>query len=84
MKYEIRIIASAEKELDKLETSIFKRLTEKILSLENEPRPPGSKKLIGRGEYRLRVGNYRILYTVDDANFIVTIYAARHRREAYR
>ena len=84
MKYEVRIIASAEKEMDKLLSSVHTRLAEKIISLGNEPRPSGVKKLIGRNEYRLRVGDYRILYTVDDANYVVTIFAARHRKEVYR
>ena len=84
MKYEIRILRSAEKEMEKLPTVVHNRISNRILSLENNPRPRGAKKLSSRDEYRLRVGNYRILYTVSDSYGIVTIIAVGHRREAYR
>jgi len=84
VKYEIRILRSAEKELDKLPIAVHSRISNKILSLEKNPRPRGAKKLSGREEYRLRVGNYRILYTVSDDDGAVTIIAVGHRREAYR
>ena len=84
MKYEIWILRSAEKEMDKLPTVVYSRISNRILSLENNPRPRGTKKLSGRDEYRLRVGNYRILYTISDSDSAVTIVAVGHRREAYR
>ena len=84
MKYEIRILHSAEKEMDKLPTVVHSRISNRILSLENNPRPRGAKKLSGRDEYRLRVGNYRILYTVSDSESAVIIIAVGHRREIYR
>ena len=84
MKYEIRILSSAEKEMDKLPIVVHSRISNRILSLENNPRPRGAKKLSGRDEYRLRVGNYRILYTISDSDNAVTIIAVGHRREAYR
>jgi mRNA interferase RelE/StbE len=84
MNYSVRVRRSAERELDSLSEVIHERLTQAILSLEENPRPTGSKKLSGRGEHRLRVGVYRILYLINDDLKIVEIVAIGHRREAYR
>lgn len=84
MKYEIRILRSAEKEMEKLPQIVRNRISNRILSLETNPRPKGAKKLSTRDEYRLRVGNYRILYTVSDSESAVIIIAVGHRREVYR
>ena len=83
MSYQVRIVPSAEKELDRLPTTVYARLTKRALSLGDNPRPRGVRKLSGREEYRLRVGDYRILYVIDDRNHIVTIMAVGHRREVY-
>jgi mRNA interferase RelE/StbE len=83
LSYEVRIVPSAEKEMNRLSTTVNTRLTKRILALEDNPRPRGIKKLSGREEYRLRVGAYRILYTIDDKNRAVTILAVGHRREVY-
>jgi mRNA interferase RelE/StbE len=70
--------------MDRLSADIHRRISKAILTLESEPRPVGSRKLeAGRG-FRLRVGDYRVLYTVDDDNQRVIIYSVAHRREAYR
>jgi len=82
--YEVRIVSAAEREMDKLPAAIHKRISRRILTLEDNPRLRGAKKLSGREEYRLRIGDYRILYTVDDKNRVVTIFAMGHRREIYR
>ena len=84
MGYEVRIVSAAEREMDKLPAAIHKRISRRILTLEDNPRLRGVKKLSGREEYRLRIGDYRILYTVDDKNRVVTIFAVGHRREIYR
>jgi len=84
VKYQVRIIPSAEQEMNKLPALIHRRISRRILSLEDNPRPTGTKKLSGREEYRLRVGDYRVLYTVDDKGHIVTVFAVGHRREVYR
>ena len=84
MAYEVRIISAAEKEMDKLPAAVHKRISRRILTLEDNPRPRGTKKLSGGEEYRLRIGDYRVLYTVDDKNGVVTIFAVGHRREIYR
>lgn len=83
MSYEVHTIRSAEKELDRLPTTVHARLSKRILALEDNPRPRGIKKLSGREEYRLRVGDYRILYIIDDKKHIITIFAVGHRREVY-
>ena len=83
MSYEVRIVRSAEKEMDRLPTAVHARLSKRILSLEDNPRPRGIKKLRGRQEYRLRVGDYRILYVIDDRKHTVIILAVGHRREVY-
>ncbi len=83
MSYRVRILRSAEKEMDRLTATVHARLSKRILPLEENPRPRGVKKLSGRDEYRLRVGDYRILYVIDDENHTVTIVAVGHRREVY-
>lgn len=83
MKYQVQILHVVEKEMDKLSTPIHTRVSKKILSLEDNPRPRGAKKLSGREEYRLRFGKYRILYTINDKDGIVTVFAVGHRREIY-
>lgn len=84
MAYEVQIVSAAEREMDKLPGAVHKRISRRILTLEDNPRPRGAKKLSGREEYRLRIGDYRVLYTVDDKNAVVTIFAVGHRREIYR
>ncbi len=85
MNYTVRLKRSAEKELEDLPDHVHTRTVERLLALEQNPRPRGVRKLRGRAEeYRLRVGEYRILYVVDDAAQAVEVIAIRHRREAYR
>lgn len=61
--------------MDKLPALIYARINRRILSLEDNPRPRGTKKLSGREEHRLRVGDYRGLYNIDDENGIITVFA---------
>ena len=61
MGYEVGIVPSAENEMDRLPTTVHARLSKRILSLEDSPRPRGVRKLSGREEYRLRVGDYRVI-----------------------
>ena len=84
MRYEVRLVHAAEKEMDRLPTAVHTRVSKKVLSLEDNPRPRGARKLSGRHECRLRVGDYRVLYTIDDEACVVTIFAVGHRREVYR
>lgn len=84
MPYTITLKRSAERELDELSDEIFTRITDLIQELELDPRRPGSKKLRGSNSYRVRVGDYRIIYTIDDRLEIVEIVAIGHRRDIYR
>ena len=70
--------------MNDLPSAVFDRVTETILQLEADPRPHGSRKLRGTEGYRVRVGAYRILYTVDDDARSVEIMAVGHRRDIYR
>jgi mRNA interferase RelE/StbE len=60
MPYTVYLKSSAEKELDRLPTKIHDRIVKRLISLRDNPRPPGTKKLLGREGYRIRVGDYRI------------------------
>lgn len=83
-RYAVRLKPSAEKEMDRLPGQVFERVVAAILALEESPRPSGCKKLRGLDEYRIRVGAYRILYTIDDRVRLVEIISVGHRREVYR
>ncbi|MBM4019564.1 MAG: type II toxin-antitoxin system RelE/ParE family toxin [Planctomycetes bacterium] len=83
-RYQVLIKASAQKEMDDLPWQVFARVAKAVLSLETDPRRHGSHKLCGTNAYRVRVGNYRIIYTIDDAAHTVQVVAVAHRREAYR
>ncbi|MCD6290165.1 MAG: type II toxin-antitoxin system RelE/ParE family toxin [Anaerolineae bacterium] len=82
--YEIRILRPAIKDIANLPKGYAHLIAEHIDHLQENPRPPGAKKLHGRTDFSLRIGVYRILYEIDDENRTVTVYRVRHRREAYR
>ena len=84
MPYQVIIKRPAEKELDALSNRVRERIVGHLLTLEGNPRPVGVKKLQGEAGFRLRVGDYRVLYTIDDQTKQVTIFAVGHRREVYR
>lgn len=84
MKYQLFIAKTAEKELNNIHKSIYQQIVNKIVSLEENPRPYGVKKLLAKEEYRIRVGDHRVLYVVDDSRRIIKIIAVGHRREVYR
>ncbi len=82
--YSIRVTKNALKDVEDLPKGYSRLVSQHIDGLAENPRPPDSKRLKGYRDYSLRVGVYRILYDIDDASKIVTIYRVRHRREAYR
>jgi len=84
MAYQVIIKRSAEKELDALSSRVRERIIGHLLTLEGNSRPVGIKKLQGEDGFRLRVGDYRVLYTIDDHMKQVTIFAVGHRRDVYR
>jgi mRNA interferase RelE/StbE len=84
MPYAVHLKRSAEKELADLPQEMQKRIIKRLLTLKANPRPPGAKKLGGGERYRIRVGDYRVLYTIDDALQKIEVSAVGHRREVYR
>ena len=84
-EYEVVLARSARKELEALADAIQDRVLSRLVSLTRNPRPKGCRKLAGAdSEWRLRVGDYRVLFSIDDSTRVVEIVAIRHRREAYR
>jgi mRNA interferase RelE/StbE len=85
MAYRIFLRPAAVRDLNSLQGDVRERIEQAIDRLAENPRPHGSKKLVGfENEWRLRVGEYRVLYVIDDATKRVTIARVAHRREAYR
>jgi mRNA interferase RelE/StbE len=84
--YSLTIKSSAAKELQEVsDKKTLTRLIEKIKSLATQPRPEGSEKLAGRSNlYRVRQGNYRVIYFVDDQSRVVDVLKVGHRRDVYR
>lgn len=82
--YRLVVAKSAAKELEALPQLDRKRTVARIASLAADPRPPGSQKLSGRERYRVRQGDWRVLYEIDDAAKVVDVVKIAHRREAYR
>jgi len=82
--YEVIINSSAQRDIRKLPAQEVNKIVPAIRLLAREPRPTGCKKLVAtRNTYRVRVGNYRILYCIEDQVRIVEVSAVKHRREAY-
>jgi len=82
--YRLQIKPSAVKELEAVALKDRKRLVARMRRLGKDPRPPGCEKLSGHEKYRVRRGDYRILYSVDDAEGAVVIVKVGHRRDVYR
>ena len=83
--YAITFARSARKELERLPDEIAARILEKIETLSQNPRPPGVTKLRGeKNLWRLRVGDYRVVYAIDDPAKAVDVAIVRHRRDVYR
>jgi mRNA interferase RelE/StbE len=82
--YRIELTRAAERDLRGLSRDVLRRVDRKIQALSNDPRPHGAKKLEGRANtYRVRVGDYRILYEVEDTAILVLVVRVGHRREVY-
>jgi mRNA interferase RelE/StbE len=83
--YAVNFRRSAEKDLRKLNAAVRRRVLRSIDALVLNPRPVECRKLYGsENAYRIRVGDYRVIYTVDDHVLVVAIERVRHRREVYR
>ncbi len=82
-KYIAVLSKKAQKQLDKLSDKIAEPLLDAISELEKNPRPVGNKKLKGRDGYRIRVGNYRIIYDIFDSQLIIDVITLGHRKDIY-
>ena len=84
MPYSIEILRTAQKQLARIEVRHRNRIITAIRHLSADPRPRGSKKLTGRPAWRLRVGNYRVIYEIFDDRLVILVVALGHRSEVYR
>jgi mRNA interferase RelE/StbE len=84
MAYLVTLKRSAEKELGRLPGEIHDRVIERLIALQSNPRPTGARKLPGREGYRIRIGDYRVLYIINDSERQVEVYSVAHRRDVYR
>ncbi len=83
--YEILLENRAEKDLKRLPRDVYRRVIRVIDELARVPRPTGSRKLVGfDNDWRVRVGDYRVIYEIVDSQQVVRIMFVRHRKDAYR
>lgn len=82
-KYKIEIKKSAAKELFLIPKKDLKRILKKIKNLSDDPRPVGCVKLSGQDRYRIRQGNYRILYSIEEEILVVYVVKIGHRKDIY-
>ncbi len=84
-EYRVYLERAAERDLKRLSSEEFDRIISNIRALAENPRPAGCRKIVGsKNDWRIRVGEYRIIYEVDDEKKAVMVMRVRHRREAYR
>ena len=83
-RYRVIVRKSVSKDMRGIPRNDVRRILASIESLADDPRPPGSKKLSGQERYRIRQGNYRILYEIEDDRLIICVVKVRHRRDVYR
>jgi mRNA interferase RelE/StbE len=84
MRYTVIIPRFVQKQLDRLPNDILERVLRRLTGLETQPRPPDVKKLKGRDAWRIRVGDYRVIYEIPDRALQVILVSVGHRREVYR
>jgi mRNA interferase RelE/StbE len=84
-RYEVTLSPPARRELTGLPREVQRRIVDKLEALADDPRPVGVKALVnGGGRLRLRVGDYRVIYRVEDAHLVVLVITVGHRRDVYR
>ena len=84
MSYSLSILRRAQKELAQISRGDYERVVEAIRDLADSPRPVGCRKLTSREGWRIRIGDFRVIYEVDDAQRSVTVLHVGHRRDVYR
>jgi mRNA interferase RelE/StbE len=83
--YSVELKPPARKELEALPDNVLSRVVRKVESLGQTPRPAGCKKLKGyKDQWRVRVGDWRVVYIVDDKTRLVSVTRVAHRREVYK
>ncbi len=83
MKYSLLILRRAQKELANLDKTEYERVRDAVALLVENPRPTKCKKLVGRDGWRIRVGNHRVIYEIDDIKREITVLHIGHRRDVY-
>jgi len=83
MSYDVLILRRAQKELAALPKADYERVRDAVGELAENPRPTGCKKLVGREGWRIRSGDYRVIYEIDDAQSKITVLHIGHRRDVY-
>jgi mRNA interferase RelE/StbE len=83
MAYVLNFSRQAFKELDKINEPFYSNIKQAIFNLTYDPRPQGYKKLKGRNSYRIRIGNYRVIYDIFDNELIVDVITLGHRKDIY-
>jgi len=84
MRYQVLIPKSVRKELDRLPKDVAQKILRRLAALEINPRPPDVKKLKGRDAWRIRIGDYRVIYEIHDRVLQIIVITVGHRREIYR
>jgi mRNA interferase RelE/StbE len=84
MRYRVVLPKSVQKIMDRLPDEIVKRILVRLAGLETNPRPPDVKKLKGRNAWRIRVGEYRVIYEIHDRELRVLVITIGHRGDVYR
>ena len=84
MSYALRILPHAEKQLSRLNSPIYDSVKAKIFELRDTPRSPGCQKLRDREGWRIRVGDYRVIYKINDIEKTVAVLQIGHRSDVYR
>ena len=85
MSYQVRLRRAVQKQLDKLAEHDYEIVAEAISALEQEPRPPRVKKLAESSLWRIRVGRYRVIYTInDEEHLVIVVRVARHKEDTYK
>ncbi len=82
--YDVFVLPQAQKDLDKLDPSVFERVVKRVRLLAKDPRPQGSLKMTAEEGYRIRIGDRRVLYRVDDDSKRVYVYRIKYRKDAFR
>jgi mRNA interferase RelE/StbE len=83
--YEVLLERRAQRDIKNLPAEVFHRIIPSIKALAEDPKPPGCRKIAGsKNDWRIRIGEYRVIYEIDEHAEAVKVMRVRHRREVYR